>query len=157
MLDNLFLYKRVSSSYTNSHHCRIFSAEHPHALHEIHFIYLKFVFSAQCLEKKMCAIVLWRHNYCKKLPRYFIQSTNWLEKVKRYAGFNKKGRPTIMRAQQHLSCKTSAVIALSGTALGHHDHQTLCHLTFMGGFLNKESSTLIQEVWQISNIKLKGH
>jgi hypothetical protein len=65
--------------------------------------------------------------------------------MKGIAGFSKMG-PHILRKQ--LFCTTSSVIALSAVAFGHHDSQTLRHLTaFCGDFLNKESTAIIQGAW----------
>jgi hypothetical protein len=63
--------------------------------------------------------------------------------IKGMAGFSKmQQRPTLRKQQQHLSCRTS-VIALPGVESGHHDLQTLHHLTSFRG--DEESKAKNQE------------
>jgi hypothetical protein len=45
--------------------------------------------------------------------------------MKEIFGFSKMGRPSILRTQQKLSCRTSSVVALPGVAFGHRHPQTL--------------------------------
>jgi hypothetical protein len=46
-------------------------------------------------------------------------------------------------------------MALSGVDSGHHNHQTSGNLTSScEDFLNKESTTITQEVWRNLNIKM---
>ena len=75
-------------------------------------------------------------------PSPLAQFIAVLQRVKGIAFFSKMGRPPILRKQQ-LFCRTSCVVALSGVAFGHHDRQTLRHLTtFCDDSLNKESKNL---------------
>jgi len=68
-------------------------------------------------------------------PNLLTQFIAVLQRMQGIAGVSKMGRPPILRKQQ-LFCRTSCVVALSGVAFGHHDRQTLRHLTsFCGDFL----------------------
>lgn len=98
-------------------------------------------------------IILWKVNYCEKLPNLLTQFIALQEENKQTAGFSNVQQLPIPWKQQQLSCRPSSVTSLSGMAFGHHDSWTLHHLTsFSGNFLKEESAATTQEAWRISNI-----
>ena len=73
--------------------------------------------------------VLWRDYYCRKLSKSLIP---W-HRINGIADFSNVGQLPILWKQQHLSCRTSSVIALSGVNFGHHGPKFIHHLTSLCG------------------------
>ena len=72
--------------------------------------------------------------------------------MKGTAGFRKIERRPTQRKQEHLSCRTSSVMVMSGVEFGHHDLRTLHHLTSFSK--DKESTAMTQEAGRTPTVHL---
>jgi hypothetical protein len=88
-------------------------------------------------------------------PNLYTQFVALLEGNKLHHWFQQHVGKHILRKEHKLFSWISSLTALSGVVFGHHDPQTLHHLTsFCGDFLKKESTAITQEPWRTLNTTL---
>jgi hypothetical protein len=125
---------------------------------EILCICQRLMLGAQCVNNELYDHCFLKRQLLRKIIKICrLNPLYCWKKINGNAGFSKMGWIAILWKQQQLSCKTSSVTALSGTAFGHHDHQTLRHLiSFCRDFLKKDSTATMQEAWWTLNITLQA-
>jgi hypothetical protein len=91
----------------------------------------------------------------EKFPNLYTQFVALLEGNELDHWFPQYVGKHILWKEQELSCWIYSLTALSDVVFGHHDPQTLHHLTFFcGDFLKKESTAITQEKWRTLNTTL---
>lgn len=99
--------------------------------------------------------VLWRDYYCRKLSISLTPLIALLPKINGIADFRNKGHLPILW-KQHVSCRTSSVIILSGVNCDHYGPKLLHHLTSLcGDFYNNNLGSQVNLKHNIDQLTLK--
>ena len=99
----------------------------------------RLAFSVQCFENKFWYHCSLKTELLQEITQIFrFNSLLCWRRINRIVGFSKMGWIPTQWKQQKLSCGASSATALSGMDFGHHNPQTLYHLTsFSEDFLKK--------------------
>jgi hypothetical protein len=142
-------------AYINSQNSRIWRDENQHALHEKSFSFVKDWCLVRNVSKTNRGTTVFFFAETISVANYSIFWLNSLlcwNIMKGTAGFRKIERRPTQRKQEHLSCRTSSVMVMSGVEFGHHDLRTLHHLTSFSK--DKESTAMTQEAGRTPTVHL---
>ena len=88
-------------------------------------------------------------------PNLYTQFVALLERNELNRWFQQHMENNRLWKVKQLSCWISSLTALAEVDFGHHDPQTLHHLTsFCENFLKKKSTAITQETWRTENTTL---
>jgi hypothetical protein len=133
----------------DSQNSTTWNAENVHAQHEnlLHSVNIG-VWCAVSRKQIVGSLLFEETVTAENYPNILTQFIAVLGNNERDCRFQQAGT-TANTAKQHLFCRTSSTIALSALALGHHDSQTILHLTaFCGDFFKQSQQQLIPGAWR---------